>query len=128
NEDAIAAHSGPILFLGNLAFLQTIAVPSYGSNVAMWSLANEAWYYLIFPCIWMAVSRGQTARKRVIYASLGLAMLVFVGSKIAGLFPTWLLGTGLALSPRLRLMESRWSSVVAALPLLGVLGLIGLRR
>jgi peptidoglycan/LPS O-acetylase OafA/YrhL len=44
------------------------------------------------------------------------------------MFPVWLLGTGLALSPRLGLMESRFSSIVAGLPLLAVLGLVGLRR
>jgi peptidoglycan/LPS O-acetylase OafA/YrhL len=36
-------------FVGNLAFLQTIAVPIFGTNGPMWSLANEFWYYLIFP-------------------------------------------------------------------------------
>ena len=42
DQATVAAHSGPVPFPGNLAFLQTIAVPSYGSNVALWSLANEA--------------------------------------------------------------------------------------
>ena len=33
--------------LGNLLFLQTIAVPVLGSNGPLWSLANEAWYYVL---------------------------------------------------------------------------------
>jgi peptidoglycan/LPS O-acetylase OafA/YrhL len=36
-------------FLGNLGFLQTIVVPSFGSNTPLWSLANEFWYYILFP-------------------------------------------------------------------------------
>jgi peptidoglycan/LPS O-acetylase OafA/YrhL len=36
-------------FLGNTAFLQTIYVPIFGTNGPMWSLANEFWYYVIFP-------------------------------------------------------------------------------
>jgi peptidoglycan/LPS O-acetylase OafA/YrhL len=36
-------------FLGNLAFLQTVYVPIFGSNSPMWSLANEFWYYIVFP-------------------------------------------------------------------------------
>jgi peptidoglycan/LPS O-acetylase OafA/YrhL len=36
-------------FLGNIAFLQTIYVPLFGTNGPMWSLANEFWYYVIFP-------------------------------------------------------------------------------
>jgi peptidoglycan/LPS O-acetylase OafA/YrhL len=41
----IATNSGLVPFVGNLAFLQTIAVPNYGSNFALWSSANEGWYY-----------------------------------------------------------------------------------
>ena len=33
-----------LTFLGNLAFLQTIYFPIFGSNYPMWSLANEFWY------------------------------------------------------------------------------------
>jgi peptidoglycan/LPS O-acetylase OafA/YrhL len=123
----IAANSGLIPFVGNLAFLQTIAVPSYGSNLPLWSLANEGWYYVIFPCLWLAATRSGTARSRVGHAAVGLAILAFVGPNIRGMFPAWLFGAGLALCPPLRVMESRWSSMIAALPLVGVLGLIGLR-
>jgi peptidoglycan/LPS O-acetylase OafA/YrhL len=40
---------GPLAFLGNLFFLQTITAPVYGSNGPLWSLANEFWYYALFP-------------------------------------------------------------------------------
>ncbi len=125
---AIAARHGPIPFLGNLACLQTIAVPSYGSNTALWSLANEAWYYVIFPCLWLTGSPRQTARKRVFHAALALVILAGVGRNVVILFPAWLLGAGLALSPRIRLMRSRWVTIIAAAPLLAVLGLFGLQR
>lgn len=36
-------------FLGNLVFLQTIAVPCFGTNGPLWSLSNEFWYYVLFP-------------------------------------------------------------------------------
>ncbi|MEI6178077.1 MAG: acyltransferase [Verrucomicrobiota bacterium] len=36
-------------FLGNLFFVQTIVTPCFGSNGPLWSLANEFWYYLLFP-------------------------------------------------------------------------------
>lgn len=52
-------HSGPSpsvpadwslgTFLGNTFFLQTILVSCYGTNGPLWSLANEFWYYLLFP-------------------------------------------------------------------------------
>jgi peptidoglycan/LPS O-acetylase OafA/YrhL len=42
-------HLSVIHFLGNLFSLQTILVPCYGSNGALWSLACEFWYYCFFP-------------------------------------------------------------------------------
>lgn len=40
-----------VTFLGNLFFLQTIAVPVFGTNGPLWSLANEFWYYIAFPVL-----------------------------------------------------------------------------
>ncbi len=40
---------GWMTFVGNLAFVQTISVPIFGTNGPTWSLANEFWYYLVFP-------------------------------------------------------------------------------
>ncbi|MDO8801639.1 acyltransferase [Phenylobacterium sp.] len=55
----VALASGPLLaapadhsiatLLANLLFLQTITAPVYGSNGPLWSLANEFWYYVLFP-------------------------------------------------------------------------------
>lgn len=37
--------------LGNVFFLQTISVNCYGTNGPLWSLANEFWYYVLFPLL-----------------------------------------------------------------------------
>ncbi len=50
------ASLGPLTFLGNLFFVQTIEVPVYGSNGPLWSLANEFWYYALFPLLVFAVT------------------------------------------------------------------------
>ena len=42
-------------FLGNLAFVQTVFVPVYGTNGPLWSLANEFWYYVMFPLVAVAL-------------------------------------------------------------------------
>lgn len=44
----VAANLGWETVLGNLVFLQTIFVAPLGSNGALWSLANEWWYYILF--------------------------------------------------------------------------------
>ena len=38
-----------VTLIGNILFLQTVAVPTFGSNGPLWSLANEFWYYVMFP-------------------------------------------------------------------------------
>ena len=42
-------------FVGNICFLQTIVCRTFGSNAPLWSLANEFWYYVLFP---VALSAG----------------------------------------------------------------------
>jgi peptidoglycan/LPS O-acetylase OafA/YrhL len=47
----------PSTFLGNLFFLQTVASPVFGSNAPLWSLANEFWYYVLFPLLFCSLKR-----------------------------------------------------------------------
>ena len=51
------ASLAPSTFLGNFFFLQTVTLPVYGSNGPLWSLANEFWYYLVFPLLAVSVWR-----------------------------------------------------------------------
>ena len=85
---------GASTFLGNLFFLQTIRVPTYGSNGALWSLANEFWYYVIFPLFYFSFSNFYSKLVRVVLFLLSLACLYFVGSDIAIYFLVWLMGGG----------------------------------
>jgi len=62
-----------LTFFGNVFFLQTIAVPVYGSNGPLWSLANEFWYYLVFPLA-LLVLTGKLGR----WASLVIATLLLL--------------------------------------------------
>lgn len=48
------AHSISTL-LGNVFFLQNVFVTEYGSNQPLWSLANEFWYYIIFPLAFFSI-------------------------------------------------------------------------
>ena len=49
-----AAHD-VLTLVGNLGFVQTVCVPVFGSNGPLWSLANEFWYYLLFPLVAVAL-------------------------------------------------------------------------
>lgn len=68
-------HLGVDVFLGNLFFLQTIFFPTYGTNGALWSLSNEFWYYIIFPCLYIAYQLNTPIIKRVLYFFVGMLLL-----------------------------------------------------
>lgn len=68
-------------FLGNLAFLQTVEVPVFGSNGPLWSLANEFWYYVLFPLLAYACvpfNKCATARFGYIYSPIAVAAFVLL--------------------------------------------------
>lgn len=98
--EQIRDHSSVAALAGNLLFLQTIAVPTFGSNGALWSLANEAWYYALFPCLWLAWRGAARWPPRMMYLALAAGIGWLVGAEIASYFAIWLLGATLCLLPR----------------------------
>jgi peptidoglycan/LPS O-acetylase OafA/YrhL len=86
-----------LTFLGNIAFLQTIALPTYGSNGPMWSLANEFWYYITFPlAVWVFLSRSAPLVRisalcmlALIVAALPITVLSGGVTWVAGAISAW---------------------------------------
>lgn len=65
---------GPSTFLFNLLSLQHMFAPTYGSNMPLWSLSHEFWFYLTFGLVCVGLSRGYGLGARCI--ALGLAALL----------------------------------------------------
>jgi peptidoglycan/LPS O-acetylase OafA/YrhL len=84
-----AQHS-PVVLFGNVAFLQTILVPAYGTNCPLWSLANEFWYYVLFPLLWVAVCG--TGRVRLLAIVLGGVLLFWLPAGLLWGGVVWLFG------------------------------------
>ena len=83
---SLDANLSMIAFLGNLAFLQTIYVPTFGSNDPLWSLANEFWYYIVFPlAAWLGLAQVPL---------IGRVIGVFTLLALLTLLPIWLLEDG----------------------------------
>lgn len=78
--------------LGNIAFLQTILVPSFGSNGPLWSLANEFWYYILFPLAAPLALGGGSWRRRVAGALLATGVMIVLPREIVLLGIVWLFG------------------------------------
>jgi peptidoglycan/LPS O-acetylase OafA/YrhL len=92
------------VLVGNIAFLQGILVPPFGSNAPLWSLAYELWYYVAFPLFYFAAARSANWPIRAVLGVAGLGVLVMVGTTISLYFVVWLMGAAVALVYR------RWGS------------------
>jgi peptidoglycan/LPS O-acetylase OafA/YrhL len=124
-NDATAVLSIPA-FLCNIAFLQTIIGPVFGSNGPLWSLANEFWYYFVIPFGWLALRGGVATGWRLAAGAFTLAGCLLLPSGIVAMGGIWLAGavTSLlaprlaALSPRRRIALTLFFALatVAALP------------
>ena len=97
----ILYNSGPALstpadwslttFLGNTFFFQTILVPCFGTNGPLWSLANELWYYLLFPLV-IIIFAPIGMRVRIASITLVAAILFLLPKSILVGGLIWLLG------------------------------------
>ncbi len=88
----IAQRVSPRVVAANVFFLQTILVDTAGTNNALWSLANEFWYYLAFPMCLLALEPAESKSRRALYIVALLILGMFVGRRISLLFFVWLLG------------------------------------
>jgi peptidoglycan/LPS O-acetylase OafA/YrhL len=99
-------------FLGNLAFLQTIRVPVLGTNGALWSLANEFWYYVLFPLVLIALTGPGKITMRVVQGLGFFSLACFVGKNILFGFPIWLAGVLLFKTAHSRRPHRRWLTLL----------------
>jgi peptidoglycan/LPS O-acetylase OafA/YrhL len=114
---AIPARLNLTTFLGNYAFLQTILVPTLGSNGPLWSLANEFWYYIAFPALVFILLPRSTMLRRFLYLVLLVGVVLLIKPQIALLGLVWLMGVVIHYLPRISTESAiaRRLLVVAAL-------------
>jgi len=105
-------------FLGTIAFLQTIFVDLFGSNKAVWSLAYEFWYYILFPLI-ILLFWVKSLKLRVFYAVLTSAILLMVGSEVRIYFLVWLMGALINICPTSKFINNK--NILNSLTLLSIL-------
>jgi peptidoglycan/LPS O-acetylase OafA/YrhL len=102
-------------FLGNLCFLQTLdrtRIRPFGTNVALWSLSFEFWYYLFFPLLVGALFLP-SRRRKITYCLLSILLAYFLWRDPLSRFPIWLLG---ALATQLPpFLPERWQRFAIAL-------------
>ncbi|MEO8843499.1 MAG: acyltransferase family protein [Kofleriaceae bacterium] len=97
--------TGPATLGCNAVFLQTIACAPYGTNGALWSLANEFWYYVLFALVVVAWTSGSRRwRSIAAIAAVSVAAAVcfarFATFPILPYFAIWALGLVPFVQPR----------------------------
>ena len=118
---SIARADVATVFVGNLLFVQEVLVPAFGSNGPLWSLANEFWYYVLFPLGLLAILPVMSNRTRIIMAALFTLLGVWLRTTLLPLFPVWLLGAVLLNLPRPHLSNSlRWLAAATYVPIVFV--------
>jgi peptidoglycan/LPS O-acetylase OafA/YrhL len=86
----------------NALYLQTALCVQYGENGALWSLFNEAWYYVLFPPLLLGIAGKLPLATRaglILLALAALALLTriqFDGAALGPYMATWLLGVAVA--------------------------------
>ncbi len=108
-------YSGLVL-LGNLAGLQTVLVPEFGGNFPLWSLANETWYYIMFPLLMLGLLPGRPVLRCAAAGAVLLAAILLPWALVL-YFVFWLLGAAFS---RVRL-ECGWMTRCALLLVLAAL-------
>jgi len=108
--------------IGNLFMMQTIAVQPLGSNGALWSLANEWWYYVIFG-LGLILLSAQSLGIRCAALALVATLLVLLPVGLSLWFLVWAVGVLAAF------IDERWRGLYPPLAI-GVLlaGCIGLHE
>lgn len=113
-------------FLGNLFFLQTLdrtRIPSLGTNAALWSLAYEWWYYLLFPFL-AGVFAVAARRRQLAYGLVAILLMYWLWRDPLSRFPVWVLG---ALATRLpNFIPKNWQRATVAILALQFIGCAGL--
>ncbi|MGH8024105.1 MAG: acyltransferase family protein [Limisphaerales bacterium] len=77
-------------FLGNLAGLQAVCARAYGSNLPLWTLAYEIWFYVLGGCLGVLVCRKGQARAIALCGAM-FVFALFTRLQASLLF-CWLLG------------------------------------
>jgi peptidoglycan/LPS O-acetylase OafA/YrhL len=90
-------------FVANAAMTQSWLSPVYGSNVVLWSLAYEWWYYCLFWAVLGAASPDRRMAGRVAFGAFAAVLVAVLPKEILAWFSIWLLGVALAWQQRFSL-------------------------
>jgi peptidoglycan/LPS O-acetylase OafA/YrhL len=96
------------VFIYKLFYLQTIVTPTFGSNLPLWTISCEFWYYILWALLILLAARfiEYIAKKNKKNAFLFIGNLLicivvtaFIPIGFLKYFPIWILGAAIRLIP-----------------------------
>ena len=113
----------PIYLLGSLVNMQGIWTPVFGTDMALWSLGMEYWYYIV--CALLLLPLCSAYAKGLRWAGFALGVVLFVAlaaspSYFAFGACVWAFGALMRIAPR-PLMRSKWLALVCWLAVVGAM-------
>jgi peptidoglycan/LPS O-acetylase OafA/YrhL len=124
---AVANEYSAASFLGNLFGLQDIVLPRFGGNFPLWSLANETWYYVLFPLLVIPFS-GKSTFSRVASAAVCLLVARNLPGSIVLYFSLWLLGAAFSRIEITASATQRWTVLLVLVIVAVYLRLKGIKQ
>lgn len=115
--------------LANLFFQQHLRIVILGSNGPLWSLANEFWYYLLFPALLVLFHRDTKLYRRAILVGCFGIWCWYVRLANVVLFIPWLMGAALAIAPEWQPKTERMRRcvfLVSVLQFMAVMAVVGM--
>jgi peptidoglycan/LPS O-acetylase OafA/YrhL len=89
------------VFVLNAIFLQTTSlpvlgsIPTFGTNGPLWSLANEFWYYILFPLIFVGLRPlASASAPKFLMLAAAFAVCATLPTTMVLLGLVWLMGAG----------------------------------
>lgn len=108
--EAFANRSSLGVFAANLASLQDIFAPYFGTNSALWTLSHEFWYYVTFGLFAASLSPGYSPRARKFALAASAILLAVMSASLSyhlfG-FALWLTGVAAARMARAPIKSAR---------------------
>lgn len=87
-------------FMSNAFFMQTLWKFQFGTNLSLWSIAHEFWYYAIFPCMIGVMYFRGLAKLVALAVAAGIVLMIAASNSalvFAYCFPVWLAGAAASL-------------------------------
>lgn len=98
SSEPFASLLTPGLFFGNLLMLQTIAMPTFGSNMPLWTISLEFWFYAVFG-LGALVALSKPGRQRILPAMGLLLLVVLLGKSFVAYMGLWVIGVAASFVP-----------------------------